>query len=325
MPQKNQALSFTTVWLLAACSSQTVFDKPANAISDAVTQAVSNIAPKDTTGPHLGFDTYSYPGESAMRAWRDESVPYEWVGYYLEAPCHKDDSWSGHRQTLEEMGWGLAVIYVGQQTWSGSAGRRGLVVRYVTKYVSTTVRRNGRRVTRRVAKRVAVRAWVEPRARGDASCNRQLLTSDRGTADGNDAIARAQAEGFPAGTTIFLDIERMDVVPSSMRDYYRAWTKQLLNDGRYRPGYYAHTANADLIHRDVAAVFLLAGRKEDPHFWIAGGNGFSTGSEPNDVGHAFADVWQGALDVARSYSGVKLPIDISVARFSSPSSSQNSE
>ena len=51
-----------------------------------------------------------------MRAWKRDGT-YEWVGYYLPAPCHKDDSWSGRRQHLIDNGWGLAVIYVGQQTW----------------------------------------------------------------------------------------------------------------------------------------------------------------------------------------------------------------
>jgi len=33
---------------------------------------------------HPGFDARVYPGEAAMRAWR-ESSPYRWVGYYLPA------------------------------------------------------------------------------------------------------------------------------------------------------------------------------------------------------------------------------------------------
>jgi Domain of unknown function (DUF1906) len=313
------------VALLAACNSPAVFDKPATEISDAVTSAISNIAQRDTSGPHLGFDTYSYPGDAAMLAWRDESVPYEWVGYYLEAPCHKDNSWTGKRQKLEDLGWGVAVIYVGEQTWGGVPAGKVVRTRYVTKYVTQTVRRNGRRVVRRVARRVPVRIVVEPRARQSSSCNRQLATADRGARDGDDAISRAEAEGFPHGSVIFLDIERMEVAPSGMREYYRAWTRRVLDDGRYRPGFYAHTWNASLIHGDVSTIFLLAGHREDPPFWIAGGSGFSNESQPEQVGHAFANVWQGVLDVARTYSGIKLPIDISVARFSSPSARQNGE
>src|SRR5690349_21330073 len=35
---------------------------------------------------HAGFDTRVYPGEAALRTWKQRS-PYEWVGYYLPAPC----------------------------------------------------------------------------------------------------------------------------------------------------------------------------------------------------------------------------------------------
>src|SRR5687768_7320831 len=60
-------------------------------------------------GRHLGFDTHSYPGDRAMRAWRASDANYEWVGYYLPAPCHRNASWSGKRERLAEMGWGVAV------------------------------------------------------------------------------------------------------------------------------------------------------------------------------------------------------------------------
>src|SRR5437764_905547 len=65
---------------------------------------------------YLGFDTNIYPGDRVMKAWAKDGT-YDWVGFYLEAPCHKDDSWSGKRDTLQAMGWGLAVVYVGQQSW----------------------------------------------------------------------------------------------------------------------------------------------------------------------------------------------------------------
>ena len=35
--------------------------------------------------------------------------PYTWVGYYLPSPCHADASWTGERDTLITMGWGLAA------------------------------------------------------------------------------------------------------------------------------------------------------------------------------------------------------------------------
>src|SRR6476620_2076069 len=59
---------------------------------------------KPVRAGHPGFDTNVYPGDAMMRAWRDAS-PYEWVGYYLPAPCHRDASWAGKREALIGMGW----------------------------------------------------------------------------------------------------------------------------------------------------------------------------------------------------------------------------
>jgi len=290
-------------------------------LADAVTSASASIAVNLTEpGPHLGFDTFSYPGDDAMRAWLAADKPYRWVGYYLSAPCHNDDSWEGKRDTLSSMGWGMAVIYVGQQTWGRTPGQKVAVTRYVTKRVKQTVKtKSGKRVTRYVNKRVPVRVMVAPRATRGATCSTQLVSADRGVKDANDAIAKTAAEGFADGTTIFLDIERMDYVPKAMRDYYQAWTQRVVEDGRFRPGYYAHSYNATLIYADVKKVLTTAGVTVDPPFWIASTQGFATDKDPSEVGHAFAQVWQGVLDIVETHNGVRLPIDINIADMPSPS------
>jgi hypothetical protein len=232
-------------------------------------------------GPYLGFDTSEYPGDAAMQAWRAHAG-YDWVGYYLQAPCHKDASWSGKRDTLEAMGWGLAVVYAGQQTWEKAPRSR-------------------------------------KRSSAVKTCAASLVTADRGRLDADDAIARTAAEGFPPGTAIFLDLEHMNAVPNAMRDYYAAWTERLLEDGRYRPAYYAHTANAQTIYADVRLVLDRHGVRSDPPFWIAGGSNFGRDRSPQDVGHEFADVWQGVLDTWEKHNAVRLPIDVNVAAVPSPS------
>src|SRR3954464_5522741 len=75
--------------------------------------------PSPTGGTHPGFDISIYAGEGRRSAWRQPGSPYEWVGYYLQAPCHRDASWMGKRLTLTTMGWGLALLFVGQQTFDG--------------------------------------------------------------------------------------------------------------------------------------------------------------------------------------------------------------
>src|SRR5688572_12361638 len=80
------------------------------------------VANEVANASYLGFDTGRYPGDAAMRAWRSGDSPYSWSGYYLKSPCHQDDGWMGKRETLESMGYGLAVLYVGQQTWGRRPG-----------------------------------------------------------------------------------------------------------------------------------------------------------------------------------------------------------
>jgi hypothetical protein len=296
-------------------------------------ESVARFAVKGREGKHLGFDTYAYPGDAAMRAWKEAEIGYEWVGYYLPAPCHKGRSWVGKRERLEEMGWGTAVIYVGQQTWDGIPSNFTTVYRttqqtkYVTRRVKQTKRVNGKLRTTYVSKRVPVKQTVRVPVRvpfdeskfGIEKCDRNLVRASRGTLEATDAIERTQSEGFVHGTTIFLDIERMEIVPPAMREYYREWTKGVLADGRYRVGYYVHKHNADLVYRDVKAVLEEAGITYEPRFWIASGRDFSPDKEPHEVGHSFAAMWQGVLDVVQEWNGYRLPIDVNVAAVPNPS------
>lgn len=308
---------------------------------DVMAEVVENVTSAVTGKGHLGFDTGIYPGDDVMRSWR-ATAPYKWVGYYLPAPCHKDDSWSGKRAQLIDMGWGLAVIYVGQQTWSGIPAKHSTVYRTtyrtqtVTKHVNRRVKKyvrnkSGKRVAKYVTKRVPrkvkarvpvrtpVRVAFDESKHELMSCQRNLVTPSRGALEAADAVSKTAAEGFPRGTVVFLDIERMDVTPNAMRAYYREWVKSVLADGRFTPGVYTHTHNAPLIYRDVKAVFEAAGRTDDPPFWIAGGRGFSPTKAPQDIGHTFAAVWQGILDVVQEWDGHKVKIDVNVAQTPSPS------
>jgi hypothetical protein len=119
----------TLTWLLAAVAgvggvavgverALAALDGPASAAAGTVPEVGPSTEPERAAerGSYLGFDTSIYPGDDAMRSWR-KHAKYDWVGYYLPAPCHKDGSWQGKRATLEAMGWGVAVVYVGQQTW----------------------------------------------------------------------------------------------------------------------------------------------------------------------------------------------------------------
>ncbi|HWZ32096.1 MAG TPA: glycoside hydrolase domain-containing protein [Bryobacteraceae bacterium] len=71
------------------------------------------------TGSFPGFDTSMYPGDSTMSKWKAVS-PYLFVAYYIKAPCHHDPGWMGKRATLDDMGWNLLPVYVGQQVVGAS-------------------------------------------------------------------------------------------------------------------------------------------------------------------------------------------------------------
>jgi hypothetical protein len=339
MTERRTILAMLLAAISASCG-ETRGVSPGSAV-DVVADVVETVASTVTGKGHLGFDTGIYPGDETMRVWR-ATAPYKWVGYYLSAPCHKDDSWSGKRTLLTDMGWGLAVIYVGQQTWDGVPAKHSTdyrttyvtktVTRHVNKRVKTYVRqKNGKRVAKYVTKKVPtkvktrvpirkpVRVAFDESKHEILSCQRNLVTRRRAALEAADATARTAAEGFPRGTVVFLDIERMDIMPKAMRDYYKEWVARVLADGRFTPGIYAHVHNAPLIYRDVKALYEAAGRTDEPPFWVAGGRNFSPTKAPQEVGHSFAAVWQGILDVVQDWSGHKVKIDVNVAETPSPS------
>ena len=296
-----KAASFAVAGLLVfACNRSSTTSEAAGEVAATVGQVAAAVTGQDApladeaqAGKWLGFDTHTYPGDEKMRAWRNApDAPYHWVGYYLPgAPCHRATSWDGKRQALIGMGWGLAVVYVGQQTW----GR-------TPRALST--------------------AQLSRLYKRGATCNADFVNANRGIVDGMDAIARTRRQGFPEGSVIFLDIERMERMPQRMRDYYRGWVATVLSDGHYRPGIYVHSHNAAAVYKDVKEIFDAAAMKEEPRFWIASARDFSPDKMPADVGHDFAGVWQGVIDVVRRVADVALPIDINVSNWQSPSDVQ---
>src|SRR4051812_22273324 len=227
-----RALLLTGAALITAVLAVPVAQEPpttgfGNALAEAPVRIAAAVE-QAMNEKYLGFDTNIYPGDRTMKIWADDGT-YDWVGFYLPAPCHKDDSWSGKRDTLLDMGWGLAVVYVGQQVWS-----------------------------------------TAKKPKKGATCANAFRNASRGVLEGHDAIGRVISEGFPHGTVIFLDIERMDKIPESMKAYYKAGTKAVGQDGRYRVGFYTHADTAPEIFRDVRPIPAPAGDTMKPPFWIAG-------------------------------------------------------
>ena len=240
----------------------------------------------------LGMDAYQYPGDEAMRDWKAQS-PYTWTGYYLAAPCHRDATWMGRRASLERMGWGIAPIFVGQQDWP---------------------------------KQDTAAAPTQPAAPDSSStpkpppqCSASLLTQERGTADADTALARAARDGFPAGTTIFLDVERVAAVSPALETYVRAWLARVLADGRYRGGMYVHASNAQRLYDIAQSAYSARGLADRPRFWVATPANFTRERSPADVGFPFADAWQGIIHQSETWGTHAITVDVSVSTPSFPS------
>ncbi|MBW3552287.1 MAG: DUF1906 domain-containing protein [Gemmatimonadetes bacterium] len=232
-----------------------------------------------------GFDTRDYPGDEVMAAWRAAS-PYRWVGYYLPAPCYTGSSWNGRRATLQRMGWGIAVLFVGEQDWAVADPAEGVTG--------------------------ADPAPEVPR------CTRSNLSDERGAADARAAAQAAAAEGFATGTVVYLDVERVESVSEALATYVRAWFEGVLADGRYVPGVYAHASNADPLLAVGADAFARAGRGDRPALWVVTTSGFNLRRAPSESGFD-AEAWQGVLDATETWGGHTLRIDANVAADASPS------
>lgn len=232
-----------------------------------------------------GFDTRDYPGDDVMAAWRAAS-PYRWVGYYLPAPCYTGRSWTGRRTALERMGWGFAVLFVGEQDWTDADPVEGVT-------------------------------GADPGA-GDLRCTRVNLTAERGAADARAAAQAAAGDGFPAGTVLYLDVERVESVSPRLATYVRAWFEGVLADGRYVPGLYAHASNAEPLLAVAGEAFTTAGRGDRPALWVVTTSGFNLRRAPSESGFA-AEAWQGVLDATETWGGHTLRIDANVAADGSPS------
>ena len=238
-----------------------------------------------------GFDTRTYPGDGTMAAWLDAS-PYRWVGFYLPAPCYTGTSWHGKRSTLARMGWGLAVLFVGEQDWAEGA-----------------VRGAG------ASDDAGAGTAADGAAAAAVRCTRSNLSGDRGRDDAGEAAAAARAEGFAAGTVIYLDVEPVESVSDSLATYVGAWAAALAGEG-YRPGLYAHGRNADALLAAMGGA-LPAGAAAPP-LWVAKPAGFSLRRGPAESGYP-ATIWQGKLDIDEAWAGTTLRIDANVATSAEPS------
>ena len=76
---------------------------------------------------YLGMDRNDYPGDAPMKSLRQTFV---FTGYWLNnPPGESQNSWRGHRQALQDMGYGFVLLFNGREyakiKASGDAARLG--------------------------------------------------------------------------------------------------------------------------------------------------------------------------------------------------------
>jgi len=280
------------------------------ALTVACSDARSPTSPPPPPSPPVyagypGFDISHYPGDASLAAWRFPASPYHWVGYYLYAPCHRDSTWMGSYDKVKAMGWGTAVLYVGQQDWS---------------MISNSTLRARRSVARPDLDRAMASAGSAAAAASTTvACSESLLTTEQGTSEAADAVAKTAGDGVANGSAIFLDVEYVSSVSPELVTYISAWIAGVLADGRFEPGIYCAKSNADVIYAAAMAAYAAAGRHDVPRFWIASSGGFAITNAPTDVGLDYANVWQGSFEVTETWGGFTSTIDVDVADSPSPS------
>ncbi len=155
-------------------------------------------------------------------------------------------------------------------------------------------------------------------------CGQSELSRASGVNHAKDTIAQCSTEGFPTGTTVFLDVEHFDgALSAGMTAYLQGWIGALLDDGSVRPGVYCPARKAAAIRALAALEYEARGLDDDaPAFWIVKiDKTFDTSvSVPAGCGVAFARVWQGRIDVLNeTHGGVAITIDQNVADRRDPS------
>jgi hypothetical protein len=137
--------------------------------------------------PHSGLDTARFPGFDTMAAAR--KLGFVVSGYYLRAPSHPDQSWSGKRSGLAQLGFGFLPVYVGQQL--------------------------------------------------DGPGSHQV-TDEQGQVDGAEAALLMHDEGFPPGSTVFLDLENGPPLGARQAAYVYAWRRAVISADMVAGVYVSH-------------------------------------------------------------------------------------
>jgi hypothetical protein len=136
----------------------------------------------------------------------------------------------------------------------------------------------------------------------------------KGTTDGNATAGLLAADGFVAGTTVYLDIEDGSAPPPLMKDYVRSWATAVAGQG-YQTGIYCSHIQAAYFHQLVPSARIWAWKVSttEPHPFP--GTNFPT-LDPAGCGYPGAFAWQLGQECQINLPGAPhnmLQVDLNVA------------
>jgi hypothetical protein len=73
---------------------------------------ITFLAGQDRASTYLGFDRNDYPGDANLKALHQT---FSYTGYWLNnPPGERENTWAGHRATVESAGFGFLVLFNGR-------------------------------------------------------------------------------------------------------------------------------------------------------------------------------------------------------------------
>jgi peptidoglycan hydrolase-like protein with peptidoglycan-binding domain len=143
------------------------------------------------------------------------------------------------------------------------------------------------------------------------------VNGTQGEADGAQAVELATQAEFPAGSILYLDIERGGPISAPMRQYLERWCARVAAAG-FRPGAYLSHTSAASAHAAVPNLELWVFRIRSADVGVEKDPPFRT-DPPSDSGIAEALAWQWAQNCRIPKPGGRLLVDVDVASSADPS------
>lgn len=144
------------------------------------------------------------------------------------------------------------------------------------------------------------------------------FTTEQAEIDAREAIADAQAKGFPAGTYIYFDVEQGGTLSSEYILYVMNWCGYLKNLSSYIPSVYCS-------YKDTADQFknMVSGMGGRIYCFrigtYTGNSGVDSAPNPADCSVDYASIWQLEQDVTKTFGDYTLVVDMNSSLYKDPS------